>query len=100
MFSTKNKRNICLGDSTVILAHGERKFKLPLVNSTREIVLDLRQVVFVPKLTKNLLSLPSRVLMGEEIHFNSQIVSAESLMLKPTRNFCWISSWCQGVQVV
>ena len=71
MFSTKNKRNICLGDSTVILAHGERKFKLPLVNSTREIVLDLHQVVFVPKLTKKLLSLPSRVLMGAEIHFDN-----------------------------
>ena len=45
-----------LGDSTVILAHGEGKVKLPTVNSTREIVLDLHQVLFVPKLTKNLLS--------------------------------------------
>ena len=45
-----------LGDSTVILAHGEGKVKLPTVNSTREIVLDLHQVLLVPKLTKNLLS--------------------------------------------
>ena len=47
-------KSIYLGDSTVILAHGEGKVKLPTVNSTREIVLDLHQVLFVPKLTKNL----------------------------------------------
>ena len=47
-------KSIYLGDSTVILAHGEGKVNLPTVNSTREIVLDLHQVLFVPKLTKNL----------------------------------------------
>ena len=62
-------RNIYLGDSTVILAPGEGKVKLPTVNSIREIVLDLHQVLFVPKLTKNLLSVPAMALMGEEIHF-------------------------------
>ena len=46
-----NNTNIYLGDSTVIIAHGEGKVKLPTVNSTREIVLDLHQVLFVPKLT-------------------------------------------------
>ena len=56
MFSTKNQKVFYLGDSTVILAHGEGKVKLPTVNRTREIVLDLHQVLFVPKLTKNLLS--------------------------------------------
>ena len=35
-------------------SHGEGKVKLLTVNSTREIVLDLHQVLFVPKLTKNL----------------------------------------------
>ena len=49
-------KSIYLGDSTVILAHGEGKVELLTVNSTREIVLDLHQVLFVPKLTKNLLS--------------------------------------------
>ena len=47
-------KSIYLGDSTVILAHGEGKVKLPTVNRTREIVLDLHQVLFVPKLTKEL----------------------------------------------
>ena len=43
-------RNIYLGDSTVILAYGEGKVKLPTVNSTRDIVLDLHQVLFLPEL--------------------------------------------------
>ena len=47
-------RNIYLGDSTVIL----------------EIVLDLHQVLFIPKLTKNLLSVPAMALIGAEIQFH------------------------------
>lgn len=68
----KSFRELCsvpLEDSTVILAPGEGKVKLPTVNSIREIVLDLQQVLFVPKLTKNLYSVPAMALMGEEIHF-------------------------------
>ena len=64
-------KSIYLGDSTVILAHGEGKVKLLTVNSTREIVLDLHQVLFVPKLTKNLLlSVPAMASMGAEIYFD------------------------------
>ena len=63
-------KSIYLGDSTVILAHGEGKVKLPTVNRTREIVLDLHQVLFVPKLTKNLLSVPAMASMGAEIYFD------------------------------
>ena len=63
-------KSIYLGDSTVILAHGEGKVKVPTVNRTREIVLDLRQVLFVPKLTKNLLSVPAMASMGAEIYFD------------------------------
>ena len=59
-----------MGDSTVILAHGEGKVKLPKVNRTRKVVLDLHQVLFVPKLTKNLLSVPAMALMGGEIYFD------------------------------
>ena len=43
MFSTKK---YYVGDNTLILAHGEGKVKFPTVNSTREIVLDLHQVLF------------------------------------------------------
>ena len=63
-------KSIYLRDST-ILAHGEGKVKLPTVNRTREIVLDLHQVLFVPKLTKNLLlSVPAMASMGAEIYFD------------------------------
>ena len=44
--------------------------KLPTVNRTHEIVLDLHQVLFVPKLTKNLLSVPAMASMGAEIYFD------------------------------
>ena len=47
-----------------------RKSQTPNSNSTREIVLDAHQVLFVPKLTKNLLSVPAMALMGEEIYFD------------------------------
>ena len=59
-----------LGDSTVIHALGEGKVRLPTVNSTRDVILDLRKVLFVPNLTKNLLSVPAMALMGAEIRFD------------------------------
>ena len=57
-------RNIYLGDSTVIHALGEGKVRLPTINSTHDVVLELHKVLFVPKLTKNLLSVPAMALMG------------------------------------
>ena len=63
-------KSIYLGYSTVILAYGEGKVKLPTVNRTREIVLDLHEVLLVPKLTKNLLSVPAMASMGAEIYFD------------------------------
>ena len=66
-------RNIYLGGSTVILAHGEGKVKISTLNSSREIVVDLHQVLFVPKLTKNLLSVPAMALVGAEIQFDKTI---------------------------
>ena len=63
-------KDIYLGDSTVIHALGEGKVRLPTVNSTYDVVLDLHKVLFVPKLTKNLLSVPAMALMGAEIGFD------------------------------
>ena len=40
------------------------------VNNTRRVVLDLHQVLFVPKQTKNLLSVPAMALMGAKIYFD------------------------------
>ena len=61
---------IYLGDSTVIHALGEGKVRLPTVNCTHSVVLDLHKVLFVPKLTENLLSVPAMASMGAEIRFD------------------------------
>ena len=46
------------------------KVRLPTVNSTCDVVLDLHKVLFVAKLTKNLLSVAAMTLMGAEIRFD------------------------------
>ena len=76
-------KNIYLGDSTVIHALGEGKVKLPTVSGTREIALDLHKVLLVPKLTKNLLSVPAMALMGAEIRFDRD----KCLVLKNGKEF-------------
>ena len=80
-------KNIYLGDSTVIHALGEGKVRLPTVNSSHEVihdvVLDLHKVLFVPKLTKNLLSVPAMALMRAEIRFDKD----KCLILKNSKEF-------------
>ena len=76
-------KDIYLGDSTVIHALGEGKVRLPTVNSTYDVVLDLHKVLFVPKLTKNLLSVPAMALMGAEIRFDKD----KCLVLKDGKEF-------------
>ena len=53
----------------MIHAFGKGKVRLPTVNSTCDVVLDWRKVLSVPKLTKNLLSVPTMSLMEAEIRF-------------------------------
>ena len=76
-------KDIYLGDSTVIHALDEGKVRLPTVNSTYDVVLDLHEVLFVPKLTKNLLSVPAMALMGAEIRFDKD----KCLVLKDGKEF-------------
>ena len=76
-------KDIYLGDSTVIHALGEGKVRLPTVNSTYDVVLDLHKVLFVPKLTKNLLSVPAMALMEAEIRFDKD----KCLVLKDGKEF-------------
>ena len=76
-------KDIYLGDSTVIYALGEGNVRLPTVNSTNNVVLDLHKVLFVPKLTKNLLSVPVIALMGTEIRFDKD----KCLVLKDDEEF-------------
>lgn len=66
----KQPTNIYLGDNTVIHAKGEGTVKLSTTNSGRNVTLELHKVLFVPDLTKNLMSVPAMALMGAEIRFN------------------------------
>ena len=67
----------------MIHALGEGKLRLPTVNNTCNVVLDLLKVLFVPKLTKNLLSVPAMALMGAEIRFDKD----KCLVLKDGKEF-------------
>ena len=67
----------------MIHALGEGKVRLPTVNSANDVVLNLHKVLFVPKLTKNLLSVPAMALMGAEIRFDKH----RCLVLKDGKEF-------------
>ena len=70
---------IYLGDNRVISATGERKVKIPCIDGANKIVLTLEKVLFVPELTKNLLSVSSIAKNGGVVKFDEQkcIVSKE-----------------------
>ena len=44
--------------------------KLRTAYSSRDVVLNLHKVLFVPELTKNLLSVPAMAVMGAEVRFD------------------------------
>ena len=67
----------------MIHALGEGKVRLPTVNRTYDFVLDLHKVLFVPKLTKNLTSVPAMACMGAEIRFDKD----KRLILKDGKEF-------------
>jgi len=71
----------------VIHALGKGKVRLPTVNSTYDVVLDLQKVLFLPKLTKNLLSVPAMALMGTEICLDKD----KCLVLKNGRNLSLVA---------
>ena len=66
----KEPTKIYLGNDTVILAHGEGNVHLT-TRSPPNVSLDLHKVLYVPNLTKNLLSVPAMELMGAEVKFDS-----------------------------
>ena len=61
--------NISLGDDMVISALGEGKVKLTCCNGFDK-VLVLHEVLYVPKLAKNLFSVPALAQIGAEVVFN------------------------------
>ena len=83
LLNTNNRRTFILENGTKIHALGEGKVKLPTVDSSRDVVLDLHKVLFVPKLTKNLLSVPAMALMVAEIRFHKD----KFLILKDSKEF-------------
>ena len=68
----KDPLKIYLGDSTVVLASGEGKVRLPTCDGPDNVFLALHKVLFVPKLTKNLLSVPAVAQIGAEIGFDKE----------------------------
>ncbi len=72
----KTPTDIYLGDNTAIKALGEGMVKLPMGTDFH---LDLHKVLYVPKLAKNLLSVPAMISMGEEVKFKNEecVVSKE-----------------------
>ena len=65
----KMPTNIFLGDDTVVLAIGEGKVDLKSCKNSN-IDIKLEKVMYVPRLSKNLLSVPAMALIGAEIMFN------------------------------
>ena len=70
---------IYLGDNQVISATRKGKVKIPCIDRANKIVLTLEKVLFVPELTKNLLSVSSIAKNGCVLKFDEQrcIVSKE-----------------------
>ena len=64
--------NIYLGDSSVVLAEGEGKVRLPTCDASDDNFLALHNLLFVPNLTKNLLSVSAMAQMGAEIYFHKE----------------------------
>ena len=59
---------IFLGDNTIVHAIGEGMVKVPIENVPNSTV-NLQKVLYVPKLAKNLISVPALVSEGAEVHF-------------------------------
>eukprot|EP00794_Sanderia_malayensis_P000747 gene747-25_t len=75
-------KKIFLGNNTVIFALGEGTARLN-TNDTDKFVLNLQRVLYVPKLTKNLLSVPAMASMGAEVRFDSE----RCIVLKDGKEF-------------
>ena len=61
---------IYLGDNRVIEAYGQGKVRLSCYDESDAVQLTLNKVLYVPDLSKNLLSLSAMTQMGAEVLFN------------------------------
>ena len=69
-YQYKKPTKVHLGDNTVIFACGEGKVTLPTHNGPNTVNLALHKVLYVSKLSKNLLSVPAMALTGAEVRFD------------------------------
>ncbi len=67
----KQPSNIYLGDNRVIKAYGEGTVELQCYDGADGITLALNKVLYVPEITKNLLSVPVMTQMGAEVLFDN-----------------------------
>ena len=61
---------IYLGDNRVIEAYGQGKVRLSCYDESDAVQLTLNKVLYVPDLSKNLLSVSAMTQMGAEVLFN------------------------------
>ena len=66
----KQPSRIYLGDKGVVKACGEGKVKLQCYDGSDDVTLTLNKVLYVPKITKNLLWVPAMTQMGAEVLFD------------------------------
>ena len=73
-FPYSQATEVYLGDDSIILAEGEGTVRIPLyINSERELKeLKLQKVLYIPKLTKNLVSVAAMTLNGAEVYFDKE----------------------------
>jgi len=61
---------IHLGDNTIIFAYGEGKVRIKCIDGSDTTILVLHKILYVPKLTKALISVPAMTQMGAEVIFD------------------------------
>lgn len=66
----KQPSKVYLGDNRVIKAYGEGKVRLQCYDESGVVALVLNKVLYVPEITKNLLSGSAMTQMGAEVLFN------------------------------
>eukprot|EP00795_Rhopilema_esculentum_P012375 gene12375-3031_t len=69
-----NPLPVKLADNNVLYAYGKGNLRFPVFDGTRKFNLFLEDVLYVPKIKRNLLSLPTMTQRGAEVRFKEDIV--------------------------
>ncbi len=68
----KKPLQIKLADNSVLLSYGKGNVKLSMFDGSKKIELTLSYVLFLPKIRKKLVSLPTMTERGAEVRFKEQ----------------------------